>query len=211
MHSAGGLRPAVAYLRVSTERQHLENQRIAIEEWSRRHGYLVVKYYEDEARSGVIPPLRREGFRKMIEDITKMQPRPAAVLTYELSRVGRTFTETLEAVNSLEALGAPLISVSPREEFLQTLDPSIRKLVLAILTWVAERERDLISQRTREGMERVRREGKHVGRPRRELPRSRVEEYLRKGLSLSAISRVMGVSTKTLKRRLEEWGLRRAG
>jgi len=205
------LKPVVAYLRVSTEEQTLENQRLAVERWAGGNGYLVVKYYEDQARSGAIPPLRREGFRRMIEEIPSLQPKPVAVLTYELSRVGRTFYETLEAINALEALGAPLISISPRESFLQTLDPSIRKLVLAILTWVAERERDLISQRTREGMERVRREGKHVGRPRRELPRSRVEEYLRKGLSLSAISRVMGVSTKTLKRRLEEWGLRRAG
>jgi len=208
MHSASGLRPAVAYLRVSTERQHIENQRIAIEEWSRRHGYLVVKYYEDEARSGVIPPLKREGFRKMIEDIAKMQPRPAAVLTYELSRVGRTFTETLEAVNSLEALGAPLISVSPREEFLQTLDPSIRKLVLAILTWAAERERDLISQRTREGLARAKAEGKKLGRRRKEVDRRRAVELLNKGLSLTAAAKVLGVSPRTLKERLKEWGIR---
>ena len=208
MEGLGMLKPVVAYLRVSTEEQSLENQRLAIERWARENGYLVVRYYEDQAKSGAIPPLRREGFRSMIEDIPRMNPKPVAVLTYELSRVGRTFYETLEAISSLEALGTPLISISPREGFLQTLDPSIRKLILAILTWVAERERDLIAQRTREGMARAKAEGKHVGRPRKEISKTRVEEYLRKGLSLSAISRIVGVSTKTLKRRLEEWGLR---
>jgi len=207
---AASLKPVVAYLRVSTEDQTVENQRLAVERWAAEHGYLVVRYYEDQARSGAVPPLRREGFKRMVEELPGLQPKPVAVLTYELSRVGRTFYETLQAINALEALGAPLVSVSPREAFLQSLDSSIRKLVLAVLAWVAERERDLIAQRTREGMERARREGKHVGRPKRELPRSRVEEYLRKGLSLSAVSRVMGVSVKTLKRRLEEWGLRPA-
>jgi len=203
----GFVKPVVAYLRVSTEEQSLENQRLAVEQWAKENGYLVIRYYEDQAKSGAIPPLRRDGFRQLIEDIPRLNPRPVAVLTYELSRVGRTFYETLEAISSLEALGAPLISISPKEGFLQTLDPSIRKLILAILTWVAERERDLISQRTKEGMRRAKHEGKRVGRPRKEVSRVRVEEYLRKGLSLSAISKILGVSTKTLKRRLAEWSL----
>ncbi|RLF10330.1 MAG: recombinase family protein, partial [Thermoprotei archaeon] len=191
MEDMVNVKPVVAYLRVSTEEQTLENQRLAVEKWARDNGYLVTKYYEDFARSGAIPPLRREGFRKMIEEIPNLEPRPIAVLTYELSRIGRTFYETLEAINALEALGSPLMSISPREGFLQTLDPSIRKLILAILTWVAERERDLISQRTREGMERARREGKRVGRPKKEVSKARVEEYLKKGLSLSAISKIL--------------------
>ena len=203
----GDLVLAVGYLRVSTEEQTIENQRMAIERWARDNGYLVVKYYEDQARSGAIPPLRREGFRRMIEEVSTMNPRPRAVLVYELSRVGRSFYETLEAINALEALGCPLVSISPRESFLQTLDPSVRKLVLAIFTWVAERERELIAQRTREGMARAKAEGRHVGRPRIEVDRRRVEELMGKGLSKAAVARVLGVSPKTLTRRMREWGL----
>ncbi|RLF10662.1 MAG: hypothetical protein DRJ98_05605 [Thermoprotei archaeon] len=59
-------------------------------------------------------------------------------------------------------------------------------------------------------MERARREGKRVGRPKKEVSKARVEEYLKKGLSLSAISKILGVSPKTLKRRIEEWRLKRA-
>ena len=74
-----------------------------------------------------------------------------AVLVYELSRVGRTFWDTLEAIKAIEQY-SPLISCSPRETFLQTTEPSIRKLMLGILTWVAERERELLVQRTKDGI-----------------------------------------------------------
>ena len=62
-------------------------------------------------------------------------------------------------------MGSPLIAVSPKEQFLQSLDPQVRKLIIAILTWIAERERELIRQRTIEGIKRAKLQGKHVGRP----------------------------------------------
>ncbi|HDI47112.1 MAG TPA: recombinase family protein [Candidatus Methanomethylia archaeon] len=195
---------AVAYLRVSTDEQTVENQRLAIEKWAQESGYMVLKYYVDEATSGNIPPLKRRGFREMMEELSKMTPKPQAVLVYELSRVGRTFYETLEAVKTLEELGTPLISISPKESFLQSMDPSIRKLILAIITWVAEREREVISQRTREGMVRVMSQGRHVGRPRMEVDVEKALQLLREGWSLSAIARKLGVSISTLRRRLKE-------
>ena len=195
---------AVAYLRVSTDEQTVENQRLAIEKWAQESGYMVLKYYVDEATSGNIPPLKRRGFRAMMEELSKMTPKPQAVLVYELSRVGRTFYETLEAVKTLEELGAPLISISPKEAFLQSMDPSIRKLILAIITWVAEREREVISQRTREGMVRVMSQGRRIGRPKIEVDVEKALQLLRKGWSLSAVARELGVSLSTLRRRLKE-------
>ncbi|MEM2427612.1 MAG: recombinase family protein, partial [Candidatus Bathyarchaeia archaeon] len=58
-------KPAIAYVRVSTDEQTVENQKIAIDEWAHNNGYLVIKYYEDEAISGKIPPLRRQGFKRL--------------------------------------------------------------------------------------------------------------------------------------------------
>ncbi len=197
-------KPAVAYLRVSTDEQTVENQRLAIEKWAQESGYTVLRYYVDEATSGNIPPLKRKGFREMMEELTKMAPKPQAVLVYELSRVGRTFYETLEAVKTLEELGTPLISISPKEAFLQSMDPSIRKLILAIITWVAEREREVISQRTREGMIRVMSQGRHVGRPRIEVNMRKALQMLQEGMSLSAVARELGVSISTLRRRIKE-------
>ena len=76
------------------------------------------------------------------------QDRVDAVLVYELSRVGRTFWDTLDAIKAIE-LYAPLISCSPRETFLQSTETSIRKLMIGILTWVAERERECWSKEQR--------------------------------------------------------------
>ncbi|MBS7612107.1 recombinase family protein [Candidatus Bathyarchaeota archaeon] len=200
-------KPAVAYARVSTGEQTVENQKIAIDEWARNNGYLVVKYYEDEAISGKVPPLRRQGFRKLVEEVVDLKPKPVVTIVYELSRIGRSFYETLEAVKALETLETPLVSISPKESFLQTLDPSIRKLVLAIFSWIAERERELLSQRTKEGMKRVKLEGKRIGRPMKTIDKKTVVGYLEKELSMSAIAKILGVSSKTLKRRLMEWNI----
>lgn len=201
------LKPAVAYLRVSTEEQTIENQKIAIEKWARENNYLLIRLYEDEALSGKIPPLKRDGFRRLIQELPLLSPKPKACLVYELSRVGRTFYETLEAIRTLETLEVPLISISPKEIWLQNLDPSIRKLILAILTWVAERERDMISQRTKEGIQRAKLQGKKIGRPKIAISKRQVLRYLERGLTVNAIAKILQVSYKTLRRRLNEWGI----
>ncbi len=194
-------REAYAYVRVSLTEEHPENQRIAIEQWARLHGYRVVGWFEDIGVSGAVAPWNRPGFGKLLEAVER-EPKP--ILIYELSRLGRSFYETLRAVQELEEKGAPVIPVSPRESFLQSLDPQVRKLVIAVLAWAAERERELLRQRTIEGMKRARLQGKHIGRPRKEIDWHKFEEYRRKGLSLRDIARLLGVSYSTLLRRLKE-------
>ncbi len=110
----------------------------------------------------------------------------------------------MKALQELESLGAPVIAVSPKESFLQNLDPQVRKLIIAIFTWAAERERELLRQRTREGMLRAKLQGKHVGRPRKEIDWRKFDEYRRKGLSLRDIARLLNISYSTLLRRLKE-------
>ncbi|MEB3780126.1 MAG: recombinase family protein [Desulfurococcales archaeon] len=107
-------------------------------------------------------------------------------------------------MQELEAMGAPVIPVSQRERFLQDLDDQVRKLVIAVLAWAAERERKLLRQRTREGMLRAKLEGKHVGRPRKRIDVERVRRLREKGLSYRAIARLLGVSYDTLLRRIRE-------
>jgi len=195
------LMEAYGYIRVSLKEEHPENQRIAIEKWASEHGYRVIEWFEDIGVSGAIPPWDRQGFKQLLERV-KENPRP--VLVYELSRLGRTFYETLRTLQELESLNAPVIAVSPKESFLQNLDPQVRKLIIAIFTWVAERERELLRQRTIEGMLRAKLQGKHIGRPRKEIDWKRFNEYRRKGLSLRDIARLLGISYSTLLRRLKE-------
>ncbi|GEM_PF-2569312 len=166
--SASVRKSAFAYLRVSTRKQDEENQRIQITGWAATHATEVLPggWFVDKAVSGrKVPPMQREGFKGLFDTIQELRAEgigPANVLVYELSRVGRNFWEMLEVVKTLEET-CPIISTSPKESFLQIEDKSMRNFLLAILAWVAEREAVLDSQRTLEGLERARLEGRHSG------------------------------------------------
>ncbi len=190
---------AFAYLRVSTEEQTVQNQKLVLEKWARDSGYQILDFFEDSAVSGKVPATQRKGFRDLMELVKTAQV--DAVLVYELSRVGRTFWDTLDAIKVIEQY-APLLSCSPRESFLQTTEPSVRKLMIGILTWVAEREREMLIQRTKDGMERARVAGKGIGRPQKVLDKNRLISMLAENQSKSKIARSLGVSKATLYKEL---------
>lgn len=192
---------AFAYLRVSTEEQTVQNQRLALAKWSQEHQYQILDFFEDSAVSGRIPAVQRHGFHEMTELLKTAQV--DAVLVYELSRVGRTFWDTLDAIKAIEQY-TPLISCSPRESFLQTTEPSIRKLMIGILTWVAEREREMLVQRTRDGMERARIAGKGIGRPQKIIDKNQLITLLAENHSKAQIAKNLRISKATLYKELRQ-------
>ena len=191
---------ALAYLRVSTEDQTVMNQKLALERWAQDHSFQIVHFFEDSAVSGKIPAIKRRAFNDLL-DLVKIAP-VDAILIYELSRVGRTFWETLDAIKAIEEF-APLVSCSPRESFLQTTEPSVRKLMIGILTWVAEREREMLVQRTKDGMTRAKANGKSVGRPRKVVDKSKLIELLAENQSRVKIAKILGISKATLYKELK--------
>src|SRR5918994_500649 len=99
---------------------------------------------------------------------------------------------------------APLISCSPRESFLQTTEPSIRKLMIGILTWVAEREREMLVQRTKDGMARAKEGGKGIGRPRKKLDKNTLIRLLVENQPRTKIAKSLGISKATLYKELRQ-------
>ena len=190
---------AFAYLRVSTEEQTVLNQKLAMQGWAHSHDFQILDYFEDSSISGKTAAIGRKGFQELLRIIALESV--DAVLVYELSRIGRTFWDTLEAIKAIEHY-TPLISCSPRETFLQTTEPSIRKLMLGILTWVAERERELLVQRTKDGIVRAKSVGKHIGRPRKILNTADLIDHLSQNKSKLKIARELGVSKATLYKNL---------
>ncbi|HEX7141650.1 MAG TPA: recombinase family protein [Nitrososphaeraceae archaeon] len=186
---------AIAYLRVSTEEQSVQTQKIAITKWAKDHDYQMLYFFEDPAVSGKIPASSRKGFQDLMEFVRLSKVE--AVLVYELSRVGRTFWDTLDAIKVIEE-HSPLISCSPRESFLQTTDPSIRKLMISILTWVAEREREMLVQRTKDGMNRARIAGKEIGRPEKVIDKNNLIALLAENISRAKIAKELRISKATL-------------
>ena len=162
---------AFVYLRVSTDRQTVENQRLQIEKFAKSRDLEVPTdyWFSDEATSGTVSPKEREGFRDLTETIQAMkeskEPLPKCVLVYEISRLGRNFWEILDVVRALEDV-CPVITTSPKESFLQIEDRGLRNLFLSFLAWVAERERENLIQRVHEGTARAKIENRHSG----ELP-----------------------------------------
>src|SRR5918995_3506347 len=183
------------YLRVSTDEQTVLNQKLVIEKWAQDNDYKILDFFEDSAISGKIPAIDRPAFMEMLSLVRS--DRVDSVIVYELSRVGRTFWETLDAIKSIEKY-SPLISCSPKEIFLQTTDPSVRKLMIGILTWVAERERETLVQRTKDGIQRAKISGKDIGRPPKILNKNNLIHLLSQNLPKSKIARELGVSKATL-------------
>jgi putative DNA-invertase from lambdoid prophage Rac len=168
---------------------------LAIAKWAVENDYKILDFFEDSAISGKVPAINRPAFREMLHLVRT--DRVDSVIVYELSRVGRTFWETLDAIKSIEEY-SPLISCSPKEIFLQTTEPSVRKLMIGILTWVAERERDMLIQRTKDGMVRAKLSGKNIGRPKKTLDKDTLIKMLSQNLPRNKIAQNLGISKATL-------------
>lgn len=186
---------AFGYLRVSTDEQTVLNQKLAIEKWAANNDYEILDFFEDSAISGKISAIDRPAFKEMLTLVRSGGV--DSVIVYELSRVGRTFWETLDAIKSIEQY-SPLISCSPKEIFLQTTDPSVRKLMIGILTWVAEREREMLIQRTKDGMVRAKMAGKNIGRPKKTLDKDVLIKMLSQNIPRNKIAKNLGISKATL-------------
>src|SRR5713226_7026499 len=146
---------AAVYLRVSSDRQTIENQRDEVELLARARGYEAVFYEETESATK-----RRPVFDGMLADARagKVQ----AVVIWAVDRLHRSMQGAINDVLELDRLGVRVLSV--RESWLDTSGP-VRPLLVAIFGWVAEQERSRLIERTRAGLERARRSGKRLGRP----------------------------------------------
>src|SRR5216684_1414309 len=91
--------PAAQYLRMSTEHQEysIENQKIAIREYAKNHGFMVGKTYADAGRSGVVLKYR-VNLSKLLKDVVSGNADFKAILVYDVSRWGR-FQDSDEAAH----------------------------------------------------------------------------------------------------------------
>ena len=146
-----------AYIRVSTKEQDEHTQLNAIQEFTKQKGLEITKFYIDKGESGTKPFKERPNAKQLLEETEKLGTE--CIIAWSLDRIGRSMLDTLQTIIELENRGIRVITV--KEEFLQTLDPNMRKLILSILAWVAEYER----RRIRERQEEAWRQGKQKGRP----------------------------------------------
>jgi len=186
----------VAYVRVSEESENPDNQRYAIFEFCSRHGYKVVDVFLDVGVSGALAPRDRPGFRRVLEVLDGVD----GVIVYALDRIARSLVELVEVVKEIEGRGKVVLSV--RESWLQQLDPKVRSIIIAILGWAAEMEREFIRERTREALRRLKAMGRRLGRKPKineSIAREAIK-YVEKGYTLKDAAKVLGVNYHTLAR-----------
>lgn len=184
-----------AYLRVSTTEQTTENQRRELE----NAGFVPTLVYS-ETVSGKAAAAQRAEFARMLETIARTEGAKRLVVT-KLDRLGRDAGDVLATMKHLRNLGCEVQVLQLGK--LDLTSPA-GKLMLTMLSAVAEMERDLLIERTQAGLARAKAEGKKLGRPAK-LDREMAEgarQRVGAGETIAATARVLGVSRQTVMRAL---------
>ena len=147
----------VIYLRVSTEMQidgfSLDGQRTGLTKFAEREGMSVVKIYEDAGKSGKSIE-GRPSFQRMLTDIYEGL-KVDYVLVYKLSRFGRNAADILNSLEFIQSYDVNLICIDEGIDSSQTSG----KLLISILSAVAEIERENIIEQTMNGRREKARQG----------------------------------------------------
>jgi DNA invertase Pin-like site-specific DNA recombinase len=191
------------YIRVSTDRQNVDNQRFEIERFCSKNG-LKIEHWIEETISGTKSPDKR-----LLGPLLVKAKKDDLIVCSELSRLGRSLFMIMSILNHLMLNGVHVWTIKDNYR----LGDNIQSKVLAFAFGLsAEIERDLISQRTKEALARKRSEGVVLGRPqgRRASPvklsgrEKEIQKLLDKHISKSAMGRILGVNRMTVTTFLKE-------
>ena len=198
----------VAYLRVSTPLQDVRSQRLAILEYARANDVRIDEFIEATA-SGQASEKRRR-----LDELTGLLQRGDCLVVSELSRLGRSLGQIVTILDALAKAGVAFVALKEniRVEGRRDIQSKVMTTLFALF---AEIERDLISERTREGLARAKASGRKLGRPKGSLGVSRLDgkedeirRFLELGVSKTAIAKITGVSRTALYSFMSTRGLR---
>src|SRR3984893_3733940 len=151
---------AAYYLRVSTEAQEIENQRVEIAPFIDRRGWKLVYAFED-VMSGAKREKDRPGFAAMFK--AAHQRKFDILIFWALDRLTREGTRaTLNYLQRLESKGIDYVSY--QEQWLDSTGP-FKDVMVSMFASLAKQERARISERTIAGLKVARAKGKRLGRP----------------------------------------------
>lgn len=185
------------YIRVSTDKQTVENQRYEINQFCEKQELIVEKWIEE-----TISGAKNVDDRKLGKLLKRMKKGDILICS-ELSRLGRNLLMIMGILN--ECMNRDIQVWTIKDNY--RLGSDINSKVLAFAFGLsAEIERNLISQRTKEALARKKAEGVVLGRPKgRKSSKTKltgqekkIQELLDKKVSYSAIGRILGVHRLTV-------------
>ena len=187
-----------AYLRVSSDKQTIKNQKFEILNYADTKKLTIDKWVEETISSS--KPIEDRELSTLIGLLKKDD----ILLISELSRLGRNLMEVMGILHDCMEKNVKVHTIKEKYE----LGNNIESQVLAFaFSLSAQIEKQLISQRTKEALSRLKSEGKRLGRPKGSLSKEtklsgkekEIKELLDKKVSISAISRIYGVHRITVK------------
>jgi DNA invertase Pin-like site-specific DNA recombinase len=189
------IKRAAIYVRVSTDKQTIENQLRELRRVAEYRGWKVVQEYRDAGISGAKGREARPGLDEMLKDAQRR--RFDVVMAWAIDRLGRSLIDLLGTIQALEACGVDLYL---DQQALDTTSPA-GKLMFQITGAFAEFERSMIRQRVNAGLKRAVEAGKQLGRPRIDPAlEKRIQSQLRAGKGMLAVAKDCGVGSGTVQR-----------
>jgi DNA invertase Pin-like site-specific DNA recombinase len=186
---------AALYVRVSTDGQTVDNQRLALEAVCEQRGWQVVQVYADTGISGAKGRNQRPGLDALLKDASR--GRFNVVLAWALDRLGRSLLDLLDTLGELETVGVALVL---HQQAIDTTTAAGR-MFFQVTGAFAEFERAMIRSRVKAGLERARARGVRLGRPR---TGAKVEAVIRarlaRGDGIKKVAKALGVGNGTVAR-----------
>jgi DNA invertase Pin-like site-specific DNA recombinase len=182
----------IGYARVSTADQNVHRQTDALEEAGAERVFV-------DKMSGMNTD--RPELSRMLDFIRDGD----TLIVESISRLARSARDLLAIVEALRDKGVDLVS---QKEAIDTKTPQGR-FVLSVFGALAELERETLPQRQREGIEAAKRRGRHMGRPRKQVPANFDKVYMRwRAGELTAVEaqRLTGLSHATFYRLTNRYG-----
>lgn len=187
------------YARVSTKDkgQDTENQLLQLREYAARSNWKVSREYIDHV-SGKTGD--RDAFKQLFDDASRRQF--DVVLVWALDRFTREgVADTFIYIKRLLDHGVQFESYT--EAQFRTTGPA-GELMIAVAAWIAKQERVRISERTKAGLARARKQGRCGGRPGKVFRRDRALEMRQQGMSWRAIGRELKIPQSTIRKALKQ-------
>ena len=185
------------YLRVSTDKQFIENQKFEINNFALLNN-IQIDMWISESISGTKSINKRK-----LGAVLKKVKKGDILICSEISRLGRTLFMIMDVLSECMKKGASIWTVKERYK----LGDDISSKVLAFAFGLsAEIERKLISERTKEALARLKSEGKILGRPKgsknknfnKKIDYDLIAKLEKKGRTRQEISKKLGVHINTL-------------
>lgn len=151
-----------AYIRVSTSCQTVQNQKLAIKDYAKKHQLHKIQWIA-ETISGVKEPEKRK-----LGELIKAAQKDDIIIITEISRLGRSITMIFDVLQILLDKGVKVIAIKEGFELCDNIQSKVLAFAFGLS---AELERTLLSERTKLGLERAKKSGKQIGRRKGQKPK----------------------------------------